>query len=223
MTTLAPWVLLALGACVVPDWQRGGGLAYGSPSPEAQAQAPATAPSARRIEINGRPITAQGLRTVAALEASSGGQLPDGSYWYDGRSGALGRWGGPTLTVIPAGLELGAPLPANASGGGSGRVTGVFINGRELHPMDVQLLSAFIGSAIFPGRYWVDAQANAGLEGGPPMWNLYVLAQRRQQQQSGGGNGGPGKYGIQTGPNGCVAAPIHHLGGTYSNYMSPSC
>jgi hypothetical protein len=174
---------------------------------------------ARHINMNGRPVTAEALMTIAALEQRSNGYLPDGSYWYDARSGALGKMGGPTLVIIPAGLELGGPLPPYASGGGDGRLTGIFINGRELHPIDVQGLSAFIGSPIYPGRYWVDGMANAGLEGGPAMWNLVWLAQQRQRAQ-GGIIGG---HGVQIAPDHCVQGTIHHLGGTNTNYMSPSC
>jgi hypothetical protein len=181
---------------------------------------PASADAARHIEINGKPVTAAALATVEALERRANGWLPDGSYWYDARSGALGRWGGPTIVLIPAGLELGGPLPANASGGGRGQLTGVFINGRELHPIDVQLLSAFIGVAVPWGRYWVDAQGNAGVEGGPARWNLFVMAHMREQaaRQSRGGMTSSG--GVRTSPGGCVDASIHHLGGTYSSYSS---
>jgi hypothetical protein len=38
---------------------------------------------------------------------------------------------------------------------------------------------------VWPGRWWVDAQGNFGLEGGPPVGNLVALA--RSRRQSGGG------------------------------------
>ena len=72
--------------------------------------------------------------------------------------------------IALAGLSLGGPLPADISGGG----TGVFVNGRELHPLDVMQLSSLVNVAA--GRYWVDAQGNAGYEGGPALVNLYSLA-----------------------------------------------
>jgi hypothetical protein len=53
----------------------------------------------------------------------------------------------------------------------------VFINGSELHPIDVQVLVAIYGQAL-PGRWSVDAQGNAGPEGGPPQINLIALAQQ---------------------------------------------
>src|SRR6516162_5085404 len=93
----------------------------------------------------------------------------------DARTGAAGRWAGPTLTFLPAGLDLAGPLPAEASGGGSGQLTAVFINGRELHPVDVAMMQQLVGQ-VWPGRWWVDGQGNFGLEGGPPMGNLVSLA-----------------------------------------------
>ncbi len=143
-----------------------------APAPAQQRQ-----PDVRKFSFNGRAATAQDLQTLAQIERLYGQPAPAGDYWYDARSGAAGRIGGPTLGFLPAGLALGGPLPATASGGGSGRVTGVFINGRELHPIDVQVLIAIYGQAL-PGRWWVDGQGNAGKEGGPMQLNLIVLAQQ---------------------------------------------
>ena len=64
----------------------------------------------------------------------------------------------------------------------------MFVNGRELHPRDAQALTQLFGAPPQPGRYWVDAQGNAGNEGGPAMVNLVQLA--RQRGGSAGGNAG---------------------------------
>ncbi|KAF9346957.1 hypothetical protein BGX26_001518, partial [Mortierella sp. AD094] len=97
-----------------------------------------------------------------------------GNYWYDSISGAWGMMGGPCLGIIPAGLALGGPLPADASGGG----TGVFINGREIHPVDRAGLQA-IGITAVPGSWWVAANGAFGLQGVPiPIGNLRENAQR---------------------------------------------
>jgi hypothetical protein len=145
------------------------------PPPRSQARS-----SARHLTFNQVPLDAQGLRLIVMLERQSGQRVPDGAYWYDSATGAAGRWGGPTLAFLPPGLRLGGRLPAQASGGG----TGVFINGRELHPMDVLGLQRLLRSPILPGRYWVDAQGNAGYEGGPAIINLVAAARR-----AGGGGG----------------------------------
>jgi hypothetical protein len=136
----------------------------------------------RKVRFNGRLLSPPELETLERLERGVG-RLDDGAYWYDPRTGASGRWGGPTLAFLPPGLTLGGPLPAEASGGGQGTLTGVFINGRELHPQDVFGLQQLIGQ-VWPGRWWVDAQGNCGLENGPPLGNLVLLA--RSRQSSGG-------------------------------------
>jgi hypothetical protein len=62
----------------------------------------------------------------------------------------------------------------------------VFANGRELHPVDVAGLQELVGT-VLPGRWWVDASANYGMEGGPPVGNLLALAQARKRTGQGGG------------------------------------
>jgi len=156
----------------------GGGYYSGGYDPNAGQPPPPPPQGARHFTFNGRPASAGDLQVVAQIEAMYGRPAPSGDYWYDARSGAMGAWGGPALGFLPAGLPLGGPLPANASGGGDGRLTGVFINGRELHPIDVRVLMSLYGQVI-PGRWWVDAQGNAGQEGGPPLLNLVQLARQR--------------------------------------------
>jgi hypothetical protein len=153
------------------------------PGQGAAAQGPV---AARQMRWNGVALDGRGLEIVAQLEAQYQTRIPDGDYWYDARSGAAGMWGGPAAAVLPAGLPIGGALPAQASGGGNGRLTGVFVNGRELHPMDVQALRTF--TQVIPGRYWVDGQGNGGVEGGPATFNLYALAQAAQSRRGGGGN-----------------------------------
>jgi hypothetical protein len=105
-------------------------------------------------------------QSVATLEQTYRTVIPDGRYWYDARSGLWGRQGGPTLGQIPAGLKLGR-LHAQASGGS----TGVFVNGRRLPRAELDALQQLVGT-VRPGRYWLDALGNAGLEDGPPLVNL---------------------------------------------------
>ena len=146
-------------------------------------QPPAKKASAqRKVRFNDRLLGPAELETLERLERRVG-RLDDGAYWYDPRTGASGRWGGPTLAFLPPGLTLGGPVPANASGGGQGMLTGVFINGRELHPLDVVGLQQLIGQ-VWPGRWWVDAQGNYGLENGPALGNLALLARAHQSSGS---------------------------------------
>lgn len=137
------------------------------------AQAPrdkqvAASPPAAAVTINGRVLDAADLRRA---ETAYRLRIPAGRYWYDRVLGAWGAEGGPTMGFLGAGLDLGGPLPAHASGGG----TGVFVNGRELHPYDLMALQQITGP-IIPGRYFITADGLAGPEGGSPQWNLAQMA-----------------------------------------------
>jgi hypothetical protein len=136
----------------------------------------AAAPVTRFARIHGevRPVTVNrvvlALETVAALETHYRTRLLRGDFWYDAVSGLWGVWGGPPLGVIEAGLALGGPLPPDASGGRSG----VFVNGRELHDLEVLALWQRFGQVV-PGRYWMDARGVGGVEGGPALFDLSAL------------------------------------------------
>ncbi len=110
------------------------------------------------VYVNGRLV---GQEQFTEQLAMFGIVLPtpvqDGAYWYDRLSGLWGLIGGPTLGQLPSGLELGGPLREDASGGQSS----VFINGRTLHPTEVQYLQMVFGCVI-PGRYWMNAQGIGG-------------------------------------------------------------
>ncbi len=150
------------------------------------APAPAPVPASpsntsRALSFNGVRARPEDLAALARLEAAWGQPVPDGAYWYDDTSGAAGVMGGPAIAFIGAGLGLGGvPVPSSASGGGTGALTGVFINGRELHPLDVAGLTAVLGTAPWPGRWWVDGQGNYGLPGQAPMGNLVALAAQKR-------------------------------------------
>jgi len=174
--TMAIAVMTSLAACTTRQEARAA-----PPQQFGTLKGETAAVADRKITFNRRPLTKADAKILEQLEAQSGQRTPDGDYWYDAKSGAAGKWGGPTSAILPAGLSLGGPLPANASGGG----TQVFINGREIHPIDLQYLQQLLGR-VMPGRYWVDAQGNGGVEGGPPIVNLYAAA----RQQATGGSGG---------------------------------
>jgi hypothetical protein len=111
------------------------------------------------------------------LEMTYQTQIPDGNYWYDKASGAWGYVNGPTQGVIPANMNIGGRLKANASGRGAG----VYVNGREVHSSEVPFFKALFGN-YYKNRYWMDAYGNLGLEGSYGLVNVYqVLKQYRQQ------------------------------------------
>ncbi len=130
------------------------------------------------VVINGEPLTAN---EVAMLSNMAGAPVPPGDYWYDPVCGAWGYRGGPCMGFGRAGVAVGGELAGNASGGG----TGVFVNGRELHPYDVAALKNCTG-VVYQGRYWLNANGIGGFEGGPPLFNL-------AQMCGGKTSGKPGK------------------------------
>jgi hypothetical protein len=149
-------------------------------APAAQVDA-AQAPSAtvRRIKVNGHALSSEEMEQIVWLERRFGVRIQNAEYWYDARSGAVGFWNGPAVAAMPPGMNFG-PMPSNCSGGG----TGVFSNGRELHPIDVQVLSSL--GPVYRGRYWVDANGNFGLQlptgETPPIGNLFALARQTQSR-----------------------------------------
>src|SRR5262249_2119656 len=130
-----------------------------------------------------RKVIVNGVRLsdgqVGALQYQYGVRILDGDYWYDGRTGAWGYRGGPTLGFIVPGLAGGGALRRDASGGN----TGVVINGRELHALDVARLQQV--TPVYRGSYWMDANGNFGLQGGPMIGNLWALNQRSGGRREG--------------------------------------
>jgi hypothetical protein len=167
--------------------------------------APAQAQVAvRQIVVNGKVLDA---RTRHALEASYRTRLRAGEYWYDRVSGLWGPVGGPSQGQIAPGLQLGR-LDARASVGAYAGVTGVHVNGREIHPAELSRLQALFGP-VRRARYWLDASGVAGYEGGPPQFNLRAAAVA-QHRGSGGGY-------IRRGPGGATGGD-----GSCSYYNDPS-
>lgn len=138
-----------------------------SPAPAPPPDTPQAA-SGGKVVINGTRLSNE---QVSSLEQAYKVKIQDGAYWYDKACGAWGLQGGPTAGFILPNLDLGGPLSADASNGN----TGVFVNGRQLHIYDVLALQQLLGP-ITPGWYWLDAQGNVGIEGGPMLFNIVKLA-----------------------------------------------
>lgn len=195
--TMRPTILLSAAA--------GLGLLL---SPPAQAQVAYTEPVGNTgIYINGTPFSEADIRALQTrLGIPHGAPVPPGRYWYDDVSGLWGQEGGPAAGQLLPGLGLGGRLATDASGG----YTPFYINGRSLHPMEVQYLRQLFGYVI-PGRYWLDWQGNLGAEGGPLLVNLVAVARSAQ----GGAAGAYGGYTRRT--------PFGGLGGdgNCSYYLHP--
>nr|GMD61905.1 protein ENHANCED DISEASE RESISTANCE 4 [Ipomoea batatas] len=85
------------------------------------------------VSVNGHLIPDQLIKKAEKVA----GKINPGHYWYDFRAGFWGVMGGPCLGIVPPFIEeFNYPMPENCAGGN----TGVFVNGRELHNKDLQLL-----------------------------------------------------------------------------------
>lgn len=182
------------------------------------------AQDAPTLVINGERMSEE---TVAAIAQAYGGVVP-GRYWYDPMTGLYGHEGGPALAQGAPGLELGGPLRADASGGGRGDLTGVFINGREIHPQEYAYLQALFGQ-VLPGRFWMNAQGVAGYEGGPAQFDLAAAARSAGGGAGGGGGGGwTGRYeGLTASDNmvfgGDGSGCYYASGNDGTSWASPGC
>ena len=133
------------------------------------------------VVINGDELSAA---QIEKFEKRYGAKPAPGEYWYDRRSGLYGNSGGPAAGFMHPGHDYGE-LSAGASGGG----TDVFVNGRELPPQEWASWSMLFGSAVAPGRYWLDETASYGVEGlNRPLGNLLLVLAARIR--AGGGAGG---------------------------------
>ena len=135
-------------------------------------------------------------------------RLPSGRFWYDRVSGAWGCDGTPAIGVTRPNLELGGPLPEDATVKRGGMLSflarsRIYVNGRELAQSEAQWLAQVLlqgGVVLWAGRYWLDAQGNFGKDGQPAWTNLYQLLAALQAQSllqgmlSGGTGGGPGYF-----------------------------
>lgn len=145
-----------------------------SPPPAAAQSSPVDDP---QVVVNGEVLSATDLQV---LQTRFGIRTQAGRYWYDPACGAWGFEGGPTIGFLPPALPVGGALREDASAG----TTPVYINGRRLPITDVRNLQQIVGM-VLPGRYWMDAAGNVGVEGGPPFMNLAVLARQAGRAASG--------------------------------------
>jgi hypothetical protein len=173
-------------------FHRAGEPEAGSKQPGANA-----APVPREVYVNRVPLDQQ---TLQALELQNGLPIADGRYWYDAHSGAWGVEGGPTAGLVLPGLPLPVPIPADISGRG----TGIFINGREIHALDQQALYQLFGVA-YQGNFWMDAQGYLGRVGGPAIANVLQAAPAAQS----GGDAVTQGYDSAAGARGSVGSGMY--------------
>jgi hypothetical protein len=155
-------------------------------------------PSSKDVFVNEVKLAP---KKIKALEALYRTKLVSGSFWYDSLSGLWGLKEGPAIGQILSGLQIGGTLRADASKGG----TGVFINKREIHPMEKIFLQRLFGF-VKPGRYWLNAKGMGGIEGGPAQFNLRAMM-----------SGGVGKHWLKRTPGGSLGGD-----GNCSYYNHPN-
>ncbi|CDY48504.1 BnaA09g00190D [Brassica napus] len=87
------------------------------------------------VWVNGHLIPEERVSTAEKLA----GPVQAGKYWYDYRAGFWGVMGKPCLGIIPPFIEEFShhPMPDNCGAGN----TEVYVNGRELHKRDLELLA----------------------------------------------------------------------------------
>ena len=127
----------------------------------------ALAETANRVVVNGETLTDQEIGQLV----SAYGQVYIGNYWYDRVSGLYGTEGKGASGQLHPNLPLRGALSPSASGGGDGSLTGVFINGREIHPEEAAFLKSLFGN-VMPGRYWMNAEGVGGYENGPALFDV---------------------------------------------------
>jgi len=140
-----------------------------------------TMDKAGTVKVNGVTLSQD---QINGLHKAYGTKPLPGNYWYDAKSGLYGVIGFQAFGFMRPGHEFGK-LDPNASRGN----TGIFVNGRQLPQPEWGIWSQILGYMVQPGRYWLDANGNAGYEGNPiPTENLYLAAQRNAYRS--GGHGG---------------------------------
>ncbi|GAB4857502.1 hypothetical protein Ancab_015410 [Ancistrocladus abbreviatus] len=87
------------------------------------------------VYINGQLIRHCEVREAEKLA----GPISPGDYWYDSQAGFWGVMGNSCLGIIPPFIqEFSFPMPVNCAGG----TTAVYLNGRELHTRDLDILAS---------------------------------------------------------------------------------
>ncbi|GAQ86680.1 hypothetical protein KFL_003040070 [Klebsormidium nitens] len=123
-----------------------------------------------RVVVNRKPLTREELAALFNAERPPP-RMDRGNFWYDARSGLWGKMGRPFERIVAPGLEVGGPLPQDASSGS----TRVYLNGRELGKRELRLFK-FAGAKLKSNkRIWLDADGAYGEEGGPAKGNMWEL------------------------------------------------
>ncbi|KAL6842767.1 hypothetical protein ACP4OV_027611 [Aristida adscensionis] len=142
-----------------------------------------------KVSINGHPISERALKKAE----KKAGPVEPGSYWYDYRAGFWGVMGRECVGIIPPFIrEFNYPMERNCAGGN----TGVFVNGRELHQRDLDLLVGRGLPRISGKSYSVEISGNITDEAtGKKLRSLGKLAPTIEKLKRGFGMHVPEEFG----------------------------
>ncbi|KAF2297932.1 hypothetical protein GH714_005593 [Hevea brasiliensis] len=133
------------------------------------------------ISVNGQPIPESMVKKAEKLA----GPIHPGDYWYDFQAGFWGVMGQPCVGIIPPFIkEFDYPMPENCAAGN----TSVFVNGRELHQKDLDLLASR-GLPTTRDKFYTVSISGEVLdqESGMELKSLGKLAPTVQKQKRGFG------------------------------------
>ncbi|XVF13008.1 hypothetical protein REPUB_Repub08aG0170100 [Reevesia pubescens] len=138
------------------------------------------------VLVNGQPIS----DIVVRKAEKQAGPIHPGNYWYDSRAGFWGVMGQPCSGIIPPSIEeFNYPMPENCAAG----KTGVFINGRELHQKDLDVLACKGLPTTRDKSYILEVSGRVLDEGtGMQLYSLGKLAPTVEKEKRGFGMRVPG-------------------------------
>ncbi|KAJ4823727.1 hypothetical protein Tsubulata_046991 [Turnera subulata] len=133
------------------------------------------------VFVNGKSIPDRMVKKAEKLA----GPIHAGDYWYDVRAGFWGVMGQPCLGLIPPFIEeFNYPMPEKCGAGN----THVFVNDRELHQTDLDILSSK-GLPVTRGKsYIVEASGRVfDMDSGEELRRLGKLAPTVEELKQGFG------------------------------------
>ena len=125
------------------------------------------------ISVNGQPLTEVQL-WVLLCEPLVFSFLRGGLWWYDQRSGWLGKWGKGPKAVIRPGLTFGSSAAVGTTMDPlcSGGTTGIFLNGRQIVENE-RLKYSLASVQLTPGYWFYEHNGDYGPLTGPDAGRVH--------------------------------------------------
>ncbi|KAL9253504.1 Extra-large guanine nucleotide-binding protein 1-like protein [Drosera capensis] len=143
----------------------------------------------KEVYVNGKLIPPRELRRAQ----KQAGPIAPGCYWYDSKAGFWGVIGSHCLGIIPPFIqEFSFPMPVNCAGG----TTAVYVNGRELHVSDLELLGSRGLPTTKDKHYIVEISGKVFDDTGELVARIGKLAPTVEKKKRGFGMRGPDGFGV---------------------------